>query len=86
MLDDANQNQDELMLLSQAAAMGLRRLPGHLRVGTEPGIRENEVVALANKRLYEMGSDQVEAIKRGLGERCNPHPHNFTDRASIRPR
>jgi Xaa-Pro aminopeptidase len=34
--------------------------------------------------LYEMGSDQVEAINAVSGERCNPHPHNFTDRL-IRP-
>jgi Xaa-Pro dipeptidase len=50
----------------------------------KPGIRENEVVALANKRLYEMGSDDVEAINAVSGERCSPHPHNFTDRL-IRP-
>ena len=50
----------------------------------KPGVRENEIVALANKRLYEMGSDQVEAINAISGERCNPHPHNFTDRL-IRP-
>jgi Xaa-Pro dipeptidase len=31
-----------------------------------------------------MGSDQVEAINAVSGERCNPHPHNFTDRI-IRP-
>jgi Xaa-Pro dipeptidase len=31
-----------------------------------------------------MGSDQVEAINAISGERCNPHPHNFTDRL-IRP-
>src|SRR6185503_15053645 len=49
-----------------------------------PGIRENEIVALASKRLYEMGSDQVEAINAVSGERCNPHPHNFSDRL-IRP-
>jgi Xaa-Pro aminopeptidase len=30
--------------------------------------------------LYEMGSDDVEAINAISGERCNPHPHNFTDR------
>ena len=41
-------------------------------------------MALANKRLYEMGSDQVEAINAVSGERCNPHPHNFSDRI-IRP-
>ncbi len=31
-----------------------------------------------------MGSDQVEAVNAISGERCNPHPHNFTDRI-IRP-
>ena len=50
----------------------------------KPGVRENEIVALANKRLYEMGSDCVEAINAISGERCSPHPHNFTDRI-IRP-
>jgi Xaa-Pro dipeptidase len=34
--------------------------------------------------LYEMGSDDVEAINAISGERCNPHPHNFTDRI-LRP-
>ena len=47
-------------------------------------MRENEIVALANKRLYEMGSDDVESIDAVSGERCNPHPHNFSDRM-IRP-
>ena len=49
-----------------------------------PGVRENEIVALAAKRLYEMGSDDVESINAVSGERCNPHPHNFSDRM-IRP-
>src|SRR5262244_3998464 len=52
--------------------------------GLKHGVRENEIVALANKRLYEMGSDCVEAINAIAGERCMPHPHNFTDRL-IRP-
>jgi hypothetical protein len=46
----------------------------------KPGIRENDIVAMSNKMLYEMGSDDVEAINAISGERCNPHPHNFTDR------
>jgi Xaa-Pro dipeptidase len=50
----------------------------------KPGIRENDIVALANKQLYEAGSDDVEAINAVSGERCNPHPHNFSDRM-IRP-
>ena len=82
---DARQikNQDELMLLSQAAAM-VDGVNQDIFEALKPGVRENEIVALANKRLYEMGSDQVEAINAVSGERCNPHPHNFTDRI-IRP-
>jgi Xaa-Pro dipeptidase len=82
---DARQikNPDELMLLSQAAAM-VDGVYQDIFEALKPGIRENEIVALANKRLYEMGSDQVEAINAVSGERCNPHPHNFTDRI-IRP-
>jgi Xaa-Pro dipeptidase len=82
---DARQikSADELMLLSQAAAM-VDGVYQDIFEALKPGIRENEIVALANKRLYEMGSDQVEAINAVSGERCNPHPHNFTDRI-IRP-
>lgn len=74
---------DEIMLLTQAAAMVDGVYQDIVEV-LKPGIRENEIVALANKRLYEMGSDQVEAINAVSGERCNPHPHNFSDRL-IRP-
>ena len=76
-------SQDEIILLSQAAAM-VDGVYQNIVDVLKPGIRENEIVALANKRLYELGSDQVEAINAISGERCNPHPHNFTDRI-IRP-
>jgi Xaa-Pro dipeptidase len=76
-------SQDEIMLLNQAAAM-VDGVYQDITDVLKPGIRENEIVALANKRLYEMGSDQVEAINAISGDRCNPHPHNFTDRI-IRP-
>ena len=76
-------SEDEIMLLNQAAAM-VDGVYQNIVDVLKPGIRENEIVALANKRLYEMGSDQVEAINAISGERCNPHPHNFTDRI-IRP-
>jgi Xaa-Pro aminopeptidase len=76
-------SQDEIMLLTQAAAMVDGVYQDIVEV-LKPGIRENQIVALANKRLYEMGSDQVEAVNAISGERCNPHPHNFTDRL-IRP-
>ncbi len=74
---------DEIMLLSQAAAM-VDGVYQDIVEALKPGVRENDIVALANKRLYEMGSDQVEAVNAVSGERCNPHPHNFTDRI-IRP-
>ncbi|MBF8184240.1 aminopeptidase P family protein [Nonomuraea sp. K274] len=82
---DARQikSDDEIALLSTAAAM----VDGTYQTivdALKPGIRENEIVALANKRLYDMGSDDVEAINAVSGERCSPHPHNFTDRI-IRP-
>lgn len=74
---------DEIALLNMSAAMvdGVyQTISEHLK----PGVRENEIVALAAKRLYELGSDDVEAINAISGERCSPHPHNFTDRL-IRP-
>jgi Xaa-Pro dipeptidase len=74
---------DEITLLTQAAAM-VDGVYQDIVEALKPGVRENEIVALANKRLYEMGSDQVEAINAVSGERCNPHPHNFSDRI-IRP-
>jgi Xaa-Pro dipeptidase len=76
-------NADEIMLLSQAAAM-VDGCYQQIADALKPGVRENDIVALANKYLYEMGSDDVEAINAVSGERCNPHPHNFTDRI-IRP-
>src|SRR5438094_872679 len=74
---------DELVLLNMAAAM-VDGVYQDIAQALRPGIRENEIVALATKRLYEMGSDCVEAINAISGERCSPHPHNFTDRI-IRP-
>lgn len=79
----AIKSPDEILLLNQAAAM----VDGCYQVISEalkPGIRENEIVALANDYLYRQGSDDVEAINAVSGERCSPHPHNFSDRL-IRP-
>jgi len=82
---DARQlkSRDEITLLATAAAM-VDGVYQDITEALKPGIRENEIVALANKRLYEMGSDDVESINAVSGERCNPHPHNFSDRM-IRP-
>jgi Xaa-Pro aminopeptidase len=74
---------DEIALLNRAAAMvdGAYDL---INEKLRPGVRENEIVGEVNKFLYYHGSDDVEAINAISGERCNPHPHNFTDRM-VRP-
>lgn len=72
-------NIDELVLLNQAASMvdGAYHL---IHEELKPGVRENDIVAKVNEFLYRHGSDDVEAINAISGERCSPHPHNFTDR------
>jgi Xaa-Pro aminopeptidase len=74
---------DEIALLNRAAAMvdGAYHL---IHEELKPGVRENDIVAKVNEFLYRNGSDDVEAINAISGERCNPHPHNFTDRM-LRP-
>ncbi len=76
-------SRDEIALLATAASM-VDGTYQDIADALKPGIRENEIVALAAKRLYDMGSDDVESINAVSGERCNPHPHNFSDRM-IRP-
>jgi Xaa-Pro aminopeptidase len=76
-------NVDEILLLSQAAAM-VDGVYQDISEVLKPGVRENDIVALATSRLIEMGSEQVEAINSIAGERCSPHPHVFSDRL-IRP-
>jgi len=76
-------NADEIALLNRAAAM----VDGAYQLVYEqlkPGVRENDIVANVNQFLYTHGSDDVEAVNAISGERCNPHPHNFTDRM-LRP-
>jgi Xaa-Pro aminopeptidase len=75
--------EDEKALLAHAAAIvdGVYELIYEL---LRPGIREHEIVAAAMKMLFELGSDHVEAINAVSGDRCNPHPHVYSDRL-IRP-
>ncbi len=79
----AIKSNDEIMLLSTSAAMvdGAYQLISEI---LKPGVRENEIVGVVNEYLYGAGSDDVEAINAVSGERCSPHPHNFSDRI-IRP-
>jgi Xaa-Pro aminopeptidase len=75
--------EDEITLLNTACAM-VDATYEELFRAMRPGIRENECVALANRVLYELGSEHVEGVNAISGERCSPHPHVFTDRL-LRP-
>ena len=74
---------DEIILLNTACAMvdGAYQL---IAERLKPGVRENELVADVTKFLLDQGSEHVDNINAVSGERCSPHPHNFTDRL-IRP-
>jgi Xaa-Pro aminopeptidase len=74
---------DEITLLSTACAM-VDAAYDHLYQALRPGIRENECVGLVTKLLHDMGSEFVDGVNAITGERANPHPHVYTDRA-LRP-
>jgi Xaa-Pro aminopeptidase len=74
---------DELALLDHAAGMVDAAYEEIYRL-LRPGVKENEVVAAAMRVLFELGSEHVEAINAISGDRCNPHPHTFSDRL-LRP-
>jgi Xaa-Pro aminopeptidase len=74
---------DEILLLNQACSM-VDAAYEELYRAMRPGMRENECVGLVNKVLYDAGSEFVEGVNAISGERCNPHPHVYTDRA-LRP-
>ena len=74
---------DELALLDQAAGI-VDAAYEEIHQLLRPGIRESEIVAAAMRKLFELGSEHVEAINAISGDRCNPHPHTFSDRI-LRP-
>ncbi len=76
-------SEDELALLDQAAGIVDAAYETIYRM-LRPGVRESEIVAAAMQVLFDLGSEHVEAINAISGDRCNPHPHTFSDRL-IRP-
>ena len=75
--------RDEIELLKTAAAM-VDAAYEEIARSIKPGVRENDLVAVANKVLYTLGSDLVECVNSVSGPRGAPHPHTFSDRI-IRP-
>src|SRR4249919_1801327 len=79
----AIKTEEEIALLEHAAAIVDAVYEEIYRI-LRPGVREHEIVARAMQLLFELGSEQVEAINAVSGDRCNPHPHVFSDRL-LRP-
>lgn len=75
--------KDEIELLKLAAAM-VDAAYADIARNIRPGVRENDLVAIANQTLYTLGSDLVECVNSVSGDRAQPHPHTFGDRI-IRP-
>ena len=75
--------QDEITLLNTSAAM-VDAAYEELYRAMRPGVAENQLVGLVAKTLHDLGSEGVETVNAVSGERCNPHPHIFSDRV-LRP-
>lgn len=74
---------DEIQLLKTSAAM-VDAAYYDLAKALRPGIKENELVALANYKLYGWGSELVEFVNSISGSRGTPHSHTFSNRM-VRP-
>jgi Xaa-Pro aminopeptidase len=74
---------EEIALLDHAAAI-VDATYELIYEKLRPGVKESEIVADAQRLLFELGSEQVEAINAVSGDRCIPHPHVFSDRL-LRP-
>ena len=77
-------NSDEIILLTQACAM-VDGVYQDIFEMLKPGIRESDVVGMAHARLFEMGSEFVEAINSIAGERCSALTRTCSRDRLIRP-
>lgn len=75
--------EDEIQLLKQSAAM-VDGVYYDLAKALRPGVTENELVAIANYKLFNWGAESVEFVNSISGERGNPHSHTFSNRM-VRP-
>ena len=75
--------EDEIQLLKQSAAM-VDAVYYDIAKAIRPGVLENELVALANYKLFNWGAERVMFVNSISGERGNPHSHTFSNRM-VRP-
>ncbi|MCZ6773862.1 MAG: Xaa-Pro peptidase family protein [Proteobacteria bacterium] len=70
---------EEIELLKMASAM-VDATYVDIAKAIRPGTRESDLVAIAHKRLFELGSERVECVNSVTGPRGAPHSHTFSDR------
>jgi len=70
---------DEIACLKVAASM-VDATYYDICKAIRPGVRENELVAIAHDRLFRLGSERVECVNSVAGPRGTPHSHTFSDR------
>ena len=75
--------EDEILLLNMGCSL-VDATYDELYRALRPGVRENEAVAWPTRLCMRWGRSMWRALNAISGERCNPHPHNFTDRV-LRP-
>lgn len=75
--------EDEIQLLKQSASM-VDAVYYDIAKAIRPGVLENELVALANYKLFNWGAERVMFVNSISGERGNPHSHTFSNRM-VRP-
>jgi len=75
--------KDEIELMKMSASLA-DAMYDSLGRAIRPGIRENQLVGIANNTLYSLGSDDAVALNACSGPRTNPNHHDGSDRI-LRP-
>ena len=70
---------DEIELLKQCSAI-TDGVHDALSRAIRPGIRENDLVAIATQKFFQLGADRVGGIQAVAGPRGLPHSHTPSDR------
>ncbi len=70
---------DEIELLKQCSAI-TDGVHDALSRAIRPGIRENDLVAIATQKFFALGADRVGGIQAVAGPRGLPHSHTPSDR------
>jgi len=76
-------NKDEIDCIRMSCSAAEHAF-GEMKRAIKPGIRENELMGIGAKALYDFGCDEVQEFVIASGPRTNPLHIDFTSRA-IRP-